>query len=470
MRVRKAPPMSASPSRVEASHPPRRFPRVPGPPLVHNLPEVLRDRLGLLTRSAERYGPDVHLRFLHMHYLLLTSAESMQHVLVEHPERYAKSRNYDGLKLVLGNGLLTSEGSFWRRQRRLMQPAFHKQQLAGFVQTMNEAALAAVQRLQAEHGDGRPFDLHAELMRLTFRIVGLTLLSRDLDGEAKAVGDALGVGLHWANRHVESLVRIPAWLPTPHNRRFARAKRTLDSLVLRIVAERRVSPANPARRRDLLDMLLAAQDADSGETMTDEQIKHELLTLVLAGHETTANALTFLYYTLSRHPQVREKVRAEVQEVLGDRLPTPDDLKKLEYVTCVIEETMRLYPPAWVFERQALDDDVIAGVPVKKHTIVTLCPYVVHRSSRHWHDPLRFDPERFRPEQRSKIGKHVYMPFGAGHRFCIGNNFAMMEMQILVALLATRCTFDVLPGYQPQLVAEVTLRPKHGMPVTFRAA
>jgi len=446
---------------------PRRFPRVPGPPIVNNLFQGLRDRLGLLTRSADTYGADVHLRFLHLDYLLLTGAESMQHVLVTHPERYEKSNNYDGLKIVLGNGLLTSEGSFWKCQRRLMQPAFHKQELAGFVDTMNEATLAALARIETEQGAGRTFDLHTELMRLTFRIVGLTLLSRDLDGEARAVGDALAIGLRWANEHVESLVRIPQWVPTPNNRRFAEAKRTLDTLVLRIVGERRAAATDPDRRRDLLDMLLQAKDADTGEVMSDEQIKHELLTLILAGHETTANALTFLYYALSRHPEVREKVRQEVDTVLGDRMPTPADLKKLEYVTCVIEETMRLYPPAWIFERQANQDDVVAGVPVKKGMVMMLCPYVVHRSARYWDDPLRFDPERFRPERRGAIGKHVYMPFGAGHRFCIGNSFAMMEMQAIVAVLARRCRFEVTPGYEPELEAMVTLRPKHGLPVTY---
>lgn len=400
------------------------FPRVPGQPLVGNLLEGLRDRLGMLQRSTD-HGEDVRLRFLHLEYLLLTSAASMHHVLVEQPHRYVKSVNYAGLKVVLGEGLLTSEGSFWKRQRRLVQPTFHKQRLAGFVDTMSECTTAMTERLAQERGT---FDLHRELMRLTFRIVGLTLLSQDLDGEARAVGDALTLALHWANQHVESIVPIPRWLPTPNNLRFERAKKTLDTLVLRIIDQRRHTPVDPSRRSDLLDMLLDAKDDDTGETMDDEQIKHELLTMILAGHETTANALTFLFYLLAHHPDVRARMRAEVTAVLGDRSPTPADLKKLEYVTCVIEESMRLYPPAYVFERQAAEDDEIGGVHVPKGTIVVFSPYVVHRSARHWERPAAFDPERFRPAVRGQLGKHVYMPFGAGHRFCIGNNFAMMEM------------------------------------------
>ncbi len=444
----------------------RRFPRVPGQPVVGNLFEGLRDRLGMLLRSLD-HGEDVRLRFLHLDYLLLTSAASMHHVLVDHPQRYVKSTNYAGLKVVLGEGLLTSEGSFWKRQRKLVQPMFHKQRLAGFADTMSECTTAMVLRLAGEPG---PFDLHRELMRLTFRIVGLTLLSRDLDGEARAVGDALTLALHWANEHVESLVRIPRWLPTPNNLRFDRAKKTLDTLVLRIVDQRRHAEADPARRSDLLDMLLDAKDEDTGETMDDAQIKHELLTMILAGHETTANALTFLFYLVAEHPAVRERMRAEVADVLGDRMPTPADLKRLEYVTCVIEESMRLYPPAYVFERQAAEDDVIGEILVRKGTIVVFSPYAVQRSALHWQRPSEFDPERFRPAVRSQIGKHVYMPFGAGHRFCIGNNFAMMEMQILTALLVRSGHFERAADYVLELDPQVTLRPKHGLPVTFHPA
>lgn len=443
----------------------RAFPRVPGQPVVGNMLQGLRDRLGLLL-GGTAHGEDVRLRFLHLDYLLLTSAESMQHVLVGKPDKYVKSVNYAGLKVVLGNGLLTSEGSFWRHQRRLIQPSFHKHHLAGFVDTMSECTSAMLERL---HGVAGPFDLHRELTRLTFQIVGLTLLSQDLDGDARAVGDALTVALHWANAHVESLVRVPPWLPTPNNRRFNRAKRILDTLVLRIIKQRR-SAAPAERRRDLLDMLLEARDEDSGASMDDGQIKHELLTMVLAGHETTANALTFLFYLVAQHPEVHALMLSEVHEVLGDRAPSLADLKRLEYVTCVIEESMRLYPPAYVFERQASEDDEIAGVPVKKGTVVVFSPYVVHRSERHWREPSRFDPERFRPAVRSQIGKHVYMPFGAGHRFCIGNNFAMMEMQIVTALLVRSGRFAVAPDYQLELDARVTLRPKHGLPVTWHAA
>lgn len=440
------------------------FPRVSGVPLFGNLLEAWKSPLDLFLRGVAEQGEDVHLRFLHLDYLLLTRPASVHHVLVAQPERYTKSVNYDGLKVVLGNGLLTSEGTFWKKQRRLMQPAFHRSRLTGFVDTMGRATLEMLDRWERE--GARAFDLHQELMRLTFRIVGLTLLSQDLDGDARAVGEALSVALEWANAHVESVVRVPLWMPTPANLRFKRARATLDEMVLRLIAERRAAP-HDVDQIDLLDMLLDVQDADTGERMNDEQIKHELLTLVLAGHETTANALSFLFYLLAKHPDVHARVADEARAVIGDRVPTAAELKQLELTTCVIEEAMRLYPPAWVFERQAQQDDEIDGRRIRKGTVVGMSPYVVQRSPLHWSEPDRFDPTRFAPAGRSEINKYVFMPFGGGHRFCIGNQFAMMEMQAIVALLATRCRFTIAPDFALTLEPMVTLRPARGIPVTL---
>lgn len=442
--------------------------RMPGTMFVGNLFAAWEDPIKLFTQATRAHGDDVRLKFLHIDYLLLNSPASVQHVLVGRPERYHKSQSYAGLKVVLGEGLLTSEGDFWKKQRRLAQPAFHRDRLAGFADVMVDSTVAMLDRWsQHEAKTGAPFDLHRELMRLTFRIVGLTLLSVDLDEDAKEVGDALNVALEWANQYVESVVRIPPWVPTPRNVRFMRAKKKLDALVSRIIEDRRQSGE---RKNDLLDMLMSAEDADTGERMSDAQIRHELLTLVLAGHETTANALSFAFYLLSRHPDVMRQVAAEVAVVCGDRPPALQDLRKLELTTMVVEESMRLYPPAWVFERQAVEDDVIGQVRIPKGTMIGISPFVAHRNARSWPNPEGFDPWRFSKQNGASRNRYTYLPFGGGQRFCIGNNFALMEMQIIIALVAQRFRIDLSPGFRLELDPSVTLRPKHGVDVVLRPA
>jgi cytochrome P450 len=245
-----------------------------------------------------------------------------------------------------------------------------------------------------------------------------------------------------------------------------RAKETIDSLVDRIIAQRRVSSD---LGHDLLGMLMGASDAETGEGMSDKQLRHEILTLVLAGHETTANALSFLFHLLSTHPDVARRVAAEVETVLSGRTPTLADLKRLEYTTMVIEETLRLYPPAWVLERQSIADDVAGGFHIPKNTIIGISPYILHRNPALWDNPEGFDPERFSKARSAGRGKYHYLPFGGGPRFCIGNAFALMEMQVIVPMILQRARLDLVPGFRLELDPSVTLRPKHGIPMTLRA-
>ena len=435
--------------------------------IVGSLFDVWNDTLKLFSDATTAYGSNVRLRFFVLDYYLFTHPDAIRHILVENHAAYTKSRNYAGIKMMLGQGLLTSEGDFWKKQRKLAQPAFHRDRLESFVSTMVACTKDHLDRWASDVRDGTAIDAHREIMRLTFRIVGKTLLSTDVDGDARSIGDALNVAIKWANDYVESVVRFPPWVPTPHNRRFLRAKETIDGLVDRIVADRRASgvPGD-----DLLGMLMGARDEASGEGMSDIQLRQELLTLVLAGHETTANALSFIVYLLSRHPEVARRVVQEVEDVLSGRAPTLADLKRLEYTTMVIEEAMRLYPPAWVLERDSIAEDVVGGYRLPKGSLVGISPYILHRNPDLYPNPEGFDPERFSKGASAARPKYHYLPFGGGPRFCIGNAFALMEMQIIVPMLLQRFRLDLLPGFRLQLDPSVTLRPKHGIDVRLRRA
>ncbi|HTJ82409.1 MAG TPA: cytochrome P450 [Polyangiaceae bacterium] len=462
-------------SAIETTNTTLRAPRtMPGPRgrlLSGSLYEAWDNPLELFTRGTREHGEHVCFRFAWLEYYLLSDAAAAHRVLIENAKGYVKSPNYQGLKVMLGQGLLTSEGDYWKRQRKLAQPAFHREKLPGFARSMTRATEDMLARWDRELGDA-PFDLHKEMMRLTFRIVGLTLLGTDLEADSAEFGASLDVAIKWANQYVESIVRVPPWVPTPKNVAFRRAQRRIEGVVARVIAERRASGHDGD---DLLGMLMGTRDEITGEGMTDRQLMDELLTLTLAGHETTANALTFTFYLLSRHPDVRRKVEAEVRTALEGRVPTLGDLPRMPYVKAVIEESMRLFPPAWVVERMSLEEDSVGGFHLPKGAIVGVSPFVMHRNPRYWKNPEGFDPDRFATkdgapadgagkaaEQRPKL---AYMPFGAGPRTCIGNAFSMMEMQLIVPMIVQRSALDLVPGFELELDASITLRPKHGVTV-----
>ncbi len=433
-----------------------------GLPLVGSLFDAWANPLEMMARGAREHGDVVKFRFAWLDYHLLVAPAAAHRVLVENAKAYHKSPNYAGLKVMLGEGLLTSEGEHWRRQRRLAQPAFHRDKIAGFVATMAACTEDMLARWEREASDVR--DVHAEMMRLTLRIVGKTLLSADLEADAKQFGEALNVAIQWANQYVESIVRVPPWVPTPKNLRFRSAQRTIERVVMRVVDERRSSGAH---EEDLLSMLMSATDESSGERMSDKQLKDELLTLTLAGHETTANALSFTFDLLSRHPASLRRLREEAAAVLKGRPPTLEDLPRMPYTKAVIEESLRLYPPAWVFERMALEDDEVLGIPIPKGSVVAVSPWVTHRSPTAFRNPEGFDPERFLEPDPSRH-KLAYIPFGAGPRTCIGNVFALTEMQVILPIIVQRASLERLPGYEVELDPSVTLRPKNGLPMAVR--
>jgi len=439
----------------------------PGPPgrfPLGNL-SLLRDPLRHLTEGRERFGDAVCFRVGPVRFVSVADPELAQHVLVRNHRNYVKSRSYQGLRLVLGDGLVTSEGELWRRQRKLAQPAFHRQRLAALAGTMSECVREHLRDWDDRVRPTASIDVHAEMMQLTLRIVGRTLFGTDLGRDLGALGPAITTCLHKANEYAESIVRIPLWVPTPSNLRFARAKRLLDGIVYDIIEQRRRSAragAHGDRRDDLLGMLMAA--TDEAGAMSDAQLRDEVMTLFMAGHETIATAMSWTWMLLHQHPEVAARVRDEARDVLGGRTAGLDDLPRLVKTGQVIDEVMRLYPPAWIVERQALADDQLGPWRIPAGTIVAPAPWVMHRHPGLWEDPLRFDPERFAPERAEGRPKHAYLPFGAGPRVCIGNHFALMEAKIILASLIQRFEIEVIRPETIALDPRVTLRPRGGMP------
>jgi cytochrome P450 len=440
----------------------------PGPrglPLIGNL-NLLRDPLRGLTRGREQFGDAVCFRVGPVRFVSVANPDYAQHVLVRNHRNYVKSRSYQSLRLVLGDGLVTSEGEHWRRQRKLTQPSFHRQRLAGLADTMAQCV-----RERLDQWDARmpartaAIDVHAEMMQLTLRIVGRTLFGTDLGTDLGALGPAVTTCMHKANDHAESLVRLPLWLPTPSNLRFGQAKRLLDGIVHDIIEQRRRSSRQgEAPRDDVLGTLMAATDETGTERMSDQHLRDEVMTLFLAGHETIATAMSWTWMLLHQHPDVAARVRAEALAVLGGRAPGFDDLPQLVYTGQVIDESMRLYPPVWMVERQALAEDRLGPWRISPGTIVGVSPWVMHRHPGLWTNPLRFDPDRFAPEHAEGRPKHAYLPFGAGPRICIGNHFALMEAKIILATIIQRYAVEVTRPEGIALDPRITLRPKGGMP------
>ena len=434
----------------------------PGPrglPLVGNVPDFRRDTLGFLVRSASRHGDVSLYRLGRDRVWLLSHPDFVKDVLVTHQHSFAKGKGIQWAKLFLGEGLLTSEGEFHTRQRRLAQPAFHRQRIAGYARAMTEHAVRCRDRLAA----GRVIDVHAEMMSLTLAVAARTLFDADVGTEAPEIAESLGVILGHFPRFAIPFAGAVQRLPLPSNARFRRAVAALDCIVYRIVAERR---AEGRDRGDLLSMLLVAQDEEGdGGGMTDRQLRDEVMTILLAGHETTANALTWTWHLLAQNPDAEALLHAEVDRALGGRTPAFDDFAALGHVERVFAEAMRLYPPAWGIGRRALAPYAVGGYVVPAGGLVAMSPYVVHRDPRWWPDPLRFDPDRFLPEARAGRPRFAYFPFGGGARQCIGESFAWMEGVLVIATLAQRFRFRAVPGARVEPQALITLRPRHGLPM-----
>lgn len=430
----------------------------PGPrghPIFGSAPDLRRDPIGTFMQAWEAYGDVVRFRlggpFI---AYLLAHPDHVRHVLVEHHRDYIKVPWYNSkLKQVIGEGLLTAEGEVWVQRRRLAQPAFHHQRLRSLESIMTAAAEEMLD--QWERRSARALDIAGEMMRLTLTIVARALLGAEVAKDARVVGAAVTTALEHATTKMGSYVDWPEWIPLPLHRRFRGARSTLDGIVYEIIAQRR---RNGAGGGDLLSMLLDARDEETGAGLTDAQLRDEVMTIFLAGHETTAVALTWTWVLLSEHPAAVDRLRTELSSVLAGRTPTVEDLPRVPYVRMILEESMRLYPPAWALTRTPKVDLEIAGHPIRRGHVIYLSPYVTHRHPKHWEEPERFDPERFTAERVGARHRFAYVPFGAGPRACIGAQFAMLEAQLILATVAQRYALRLVDPHRPRPDPKITLR------------
>jgi len=385
-------------------------------------------------------------------------------VLVTRADAYHKGRALERARRLLGQGLLTSEGALHLRQRRLMQPAFHRERIAGYGETMVRYAGRAADRWKA----GETIDVHKEMVALTLAIVGKTLFDADVEEEADEIGKALTEALELFQR----LLMVPYGeflekLPIPSTLRFRSVRRRLDATIARLIAERR---RNPRDRKDLLTLLLLAQDTEGdGGGMTDTQLRDEAMTIFLAGHETTANAMAWTWHLLSQNPEAEGRLHGELDRVLEGRAPGVADLPRLRYTEMVLSESMRLFPPAWILGRRAIVDHELGGYRIPAGSIVLLSQWITHRDARYFPDPVRFDPERFTAEAQAARPRFSYFPFGGGPRVCIGEGFAWMEGVLVLATIARRWRFLPVDGIPVTPAAMITLRPKSGLPMRIEA-
>lgn len=438
---------------TEAIRKPKAPPGPKGRPVAGNLPEYARDQLGFLTRCAREYGDVVRLRFVHVPILLLNHPDHIERVLVRSNRGFIKDKAERSGLSFLGSGLLTSEGDFWRRQRRLAQPAFHKDRVDAYRATM----VGDAEEMLAGWRDGEVRDVVQEMSGLTLGIVAKTLFGSISRSEREAVGASLQEIL--ARFIGGVLFKVPERIPTPANLRFRRAIRRLEAVIYGIIERRRKSGEDAG---DLLSMLLAVRDEETGETMSDRQLRDEVMTILLAGHETTALNLAWTFYLLAGHPEVESKLLAELEAMLGDRPPGAADLRRLTYTDAVVKESLRLYPPAWGFGREALSDEEFGGYRVPAGTQIIVSQWVTHRDERFFENAAGFVPERWLDGSTDGLPRYAYFPFGGGPRLCIGRSFATMEAVLLLATIASR--FRLRPVGGPVVPRpSLSLRPDGGM-------
>lgn len=414
-----------------------------------------RDRIAFFTDAAARYGDVVPMRFRGQQVVLLVHPDDIRDVLVTHQKNFTKSRALERAKQLIGNGLLTSEGDFHLRQRRLVQPSFHRARVAAYAETMAAAAVT----FRAQWRDGATVDANSAMMRLTLDIVARTLFGAQLEAEAGAIGHALNDAFEAFDFAFAPWSFITDRIPTPRRRKFLAARTFLDTIIFRIIRERR---ADGTDHGDLLSMLLMEQDAEGdGTGMSDEQLRDELLTLFIAGHETTANALSWTWLALARNPAAEATLHDEIDRVLGDRTPTAADIGALPYTRAVVSESMRLYPPAYMLGRRAIGPYTVRGVQYPAHTIFLSSQFLTQRDARWWPEAERFLPERWLTPSEDRP-KFAYFPFGAGTRICVGEQFAWMEAILLVATIARQWRLHI-DGPDPAFEPILTLRPRGGL-------
>ena len=438
-----------------------RSPWPPGPKgtlILGVMSEFNRDTLGFIERCRD-YGDVVRMRFLYLTVHFIYNPDHIEYILSTNARNFIKSRSLRSpfFQRLVGNGLLTSEGEVWKRQRRLAQPAFHRQRISSYGDVMVEYA----KRMISAWNNGEVRDIHRDMMRLTLEIVVKTLFNADVSGDADKVGRVLAQMVKPFASQATLKWILDNRLPTPTHRRFNEAAREIDEIVFRIIAERRSSGSDQG---DLLSMLLAAHDED-GSQMSDRQLRDEVMTLFLAGHETTALTLSWAWYLLARSPDIEKKFHTELDEVLGSRSPAVTDMARLKYTEMIAKESMRLYPPAYGVGREAIQEFELGGYRVPAKSQLFMFQWVTQRDPRFFTEPERFYPDRWTEDFNNTLPKYAYFPFGGGPRACIGNYFAMMEIVLLLATIGQRFRFSLLPEHPVTLMPAMSLRPKDGIRV-----
>ncbi len=441
---------------------------VPKIPAKHwfwrNSLEVLKDPLAFFKKTFHEHGDiyDVNSNIYTIY--IISNPDLIQEVLQSKAKQFSKSDDYKILKHSLGNGLLTSEGEFWKKQRRIAQPAFYKESLRKLVATIIEDTNKFVDKWQHL----QEVEVHHEMMLLTQEIVTNALFGTELHVDAEQIQENITIGNEFLSKKIMTPFSLPIWFPTKASRQYHKSRRYNNRVITEVIENRR---QDKKEYHDLLAMLMHAKDEETGETMSNQQLKDEAITIFVAGHETTANAMSWAFYLMAKHPDKQEKVRQEAIRVLGeDNQLSFEKLRELEYTQMVINETMRLYPPAWSMGRKAIDDVEVGGYEFKKNATVLIDIYMTHRHTKYWDKPEDFIPERFTDEEKKKRHKLSYMPFGAGQRMCIGNNFAMMEMQVILALLLKNFTISL--AKKSEIIAPeplVTLRPKTDIHIQIKS-
>ncbi len=423
------------------------------------------DPLNFYQQTWKEYGDYVRIRIVPRMYLYyLADPIAIEHVLSENHKNYRKPDFFNKpVRMLAGNGIITSEGNFWLRQRRLSQPAFLRNQVVKFGPLIGAAAERLIREWE-QGGAEQTIDIVPEMMRLGLRIAGTTLFSTDISGEADSIGDAFRVTFGQVSAMMNGKPRLPLWVPTRRNREFRRSKELIDRVVLELIESRRAGEP----MHDVLGMLLAAQDKESGTGMTDQQLRDEVITLLTAAHETVGATWSWALHLLAEHQDVQQALRDEASGRLSGRTPTVEDLPHLPLATAVFEESMRLYPPAWGMPRESIDADEINGYPIPAKALVTVSQLVAHRHPAFWKEPDKFDPSRFLPGAGLDRPKFAYFPFGGGPRVCIGNHFALIEGPLVLAALAQRFHFTSAPGHVVIPDPTFTLRPKTGVRMIVR--
>lgn len=427
----------------------------------------MRHRLTFFQDMWRTYGDVVRIPFGAEQVFLLNDPTHLEHVLLRAHGNYHKSSRINrARKLVLDECLLTTDGEVWKRQRLLAQPAFTRAALSGYVPDMIEVATAELDGWRARV-DGPAFDVSAPFVRLAVRVTGKTLFGSELSEHVETVRTAVHALLASGAARMSSLLPLPLWIPTGNNRALRSALRALDEVVWDVI--RRAREEGVEGRSDILARMMTARD-EEGRALTDQELRNQVVNFLTAGYESTAAALAWTLFLIGQRPSVQDALAAEVAEVLAGRPPLEADVKRLELCGRVIRESMRLYPPAWLFDREAVVDDVVGGYRIPRGAQIMISPYLLHRHPEHWEDPERFDPDRFLPERVAARHPMAYLPFSKGPRFCVGEQFSMVEMILTLALFAQRYRVEVDPQHPVELLDFMTLRNAHGVQCVLRAA